>query len=92
MSLVICPSTLVHNWAHEIMKFFDEKDLKGWIFDGFTQVHTKDVDIIITSYEKVRSQEDVFNASSDPYLFIILDEAHMIKNSDALTTLSVKSL
>lgn len=99
ISLVVCPSTLVHNWKNEIRKFFKESELKGEVFDeslkgfDYKELKTKTIpnnDIIIISYEKIRSHASFF--SKYKLLYIILDEAHLIKNSKSMTTLAIKTL
>lgn len=98
-SLVICPTTLVHNWLNEIKKFFKESDLKGIVFDDSQKVFNfsemkKNIlnkyDILIISYEKIRAHWETFQKHK--FMFIILDEAHLIKNSKSLTTQAIKSL
>ena len=97
-SLVVCPGTLVHNWRNEISKFFKESDLKGIVFEevmdkGFRklkQTILPKVDILIISYDKLRSHFQHFTDIN--FLYIILDEAHLIKNSKSQTTIAVKSL
>lgn len=99
ISLVICPTTLVHNWLNEIKKFFKDSDLKGIVFDDSQKVcNYKDLkknilnkyDILIISYEKIRMHCETFQKHK--FMFIILDEAHLIKNSKSLTTQAIKSL
>lgn len=99
ISLVVCPSTLIHNWNNEIKKFFDESELKGDVFEegikGRDYKHLKTkvipkIDILIISYEKIRAHSEFFKDIK--FLYIILDEAHLIKNSKSLTTQAIKSL
>lgn len=100
ISLVVWPSTLVHNWNNEIQKFFNESDLKGSvIYDGSLKFfNVKEInneiipnnDIVIISYDKLRANLDNFLKLK--FLYIILDEAHLIKNAKSLTTLAIKSL
>ena len=47
-------------------------------------------DILITSYEKIRAHCQAFQKQK--FMFIILDEAHLIKNSKSLTTQAIKAL
>ena len=84
ISLVICPSTLIHNWNNEIKKFFNSKDLKGTVYDEtmrtFSYKQLEKIipknDILIISYEKIRAHADFFTKYK--FLYIVLDEAHLI--------------
>lgn len=98
ISLVICPSTLIHNWNNEIRKFFKESELKGDVYDevsrNFDSSQLKKnimkVDVLIISYEKIRAHVNFFRDFK--FLFIVLDEAHLIKNSKSQTTQAIKTL
>jgi len=107
-SLVICPTTLMKNWLYEIPKFFDEKHLKGKIYSGINSTDDSPSPIgkkgkvkgsskifesgcvIITSYERARA--DIEELRKHEFFYIILDEAHVIRNSKAKVTQSVKQL
>eukprot|EP00826_Nyctotherus_ovalis_P001459 TRINITY_DN1022_c0_g2_i2.p1 TRINITY_DN1022_c0_g2~~TRINITY_DN1022_c0_g2_i2.p1 ORF type:complete len:788 (+),score=240.97 TRINITY_DN1022_c0_g2_i2:48-2411(+) len=91
-SLVICPTTLMKNWAYEIPKFFDEKTLTGKIYSGSTAKRDffSDPTVIITSYERVRS--NIEELRKHEFFYIVLDEAHIIRNSKAKVTQAVKAL
>lgn len=98
-SLVVCPSTLTKNWLYEIPKFFENSALSGHIYQGapssskdkesLTKL-AKKYNIIITSYERVRAEINEFKKIE--YYYIVLDEAHIIKNSKAKITQAVKQL
>ena len=99
LSLVICPSTLIHNWNNEIKKFFSEDELKGEVYEdtmrGFDYKNLKKsnlpkTDILIMSYEKIRTHAEFFK--NYQFLYVILDEAHLIKNSKSMTTQAIKTL
>jgi SNF2 family DNA or RNA helicase len=91
-SLVIVPSTLIHNWINEASKF--APCLKTGYYGGQSRktfAHYYDqFDLIITSYGLVRNERDVF-ARYD-FLYIILDESQVIKNPHAKTYKAVISL
>ncbi len=95
-SLVVCPTTLMKNWLYEIPKFFDDSILRGRIYSGpgregkkSTKMFDSD-NIIITSYERVRSEIEMLKKQE--FFYIVLDEAHVVKNSKAKLTLAVKQL
>ena len=91
-SLVIVPSTLVHNWINEAAKFAPH--LKTGFYGGqnrksFHHYYNR-YDLIITSYGLVRNDLDAFKCYD--FLYVILDESQVIKNPHAKTYKSVISL
>ena len=93
-SIVICPSTLVLNWADEIRKF--SFSLKPLCIAGTKQERKEKIassdhyDILITSYDLMRRDIDLYKDKQ--FDFIILDEAQYIKNQNTKNALSVKKL
>lgn len=93
-SLIVCPPTLIGHWYHEILKFSD--DLKPFQYFGNTGQREslrramKSHDVIITSYEIIRS--DIDNLGRTNWLYCVLDEGHAIKNGRSKLTLAVKAL
>lgn len=87
--LVICPTSLMANWAHEITTFAPE--LRHIIYHGKERdLSTCDVDVVITSYGITeRDSEDL---KKHAWSVAILDEAQHIKNPSAKQTRAVKSL
>jgi TATA-binding protein-associated factor len=61
-SLIICPTTLIGHWSHEITKFTN--NLRPFKYYGSTSERTglrrqfQHHDVIITSYEIIRSDMD----------------------------------
>jgi|SRR5690554_1337559 len=93
LSLVVCPKTLLFNWAIEIEKF--HPNLTYIIYEGSKRERTKllednQSDIIIVSYSLV--QMDIDNFLPHSYAYIILDEAQHIKNPLTLRSKAVKRL
>ena len=95
-SLVVCPSTLTRNWLIETKKFFHKKDLKATIYEGSLETrkhiltNLTEIDLLISSYEKIRN--DIGFLETQNFFYIILDEAHFIKNSKAKITKAIKKL
>ncbi len=79
-SLIVVPTSLVHNWINEIMKFIP--DLKARIYGGQHRKPLKhyydQAEVIITSYGIVRNDVEEFKTLE--FLYIILDEGQLIKN------------
>ncbi|MGB9620833.1 MAG: DEAD/DEAH box helicase [Brevinematia bacterium] len=93
-SLVICPTSLTHNWAREIEKFFPT--LKYGIAVGKPKnreeilQNYKNYDLIITSYALLRNDINLY--SDKEFEVIIVDEAQYIKNKEAKVTKYTKLL
>jgi SNF2 family DNA or RNA helicase len=91
-SLIIVPSTLVHNWINEAAKF--APCLKTGFYGGQSrkpfQHYFSRYDLIITSYGLVRNDLDIIKTYD--FLYIILDESQVIKNPHAKTYKAVISL
>ena len=85
-TLVVCPTTLIYNWANEIKKF--TPSLSHHIHHG--SIRTRDTaelkkyDIIITTYGTLRSDIQVLlNIFFD---YVVLDESQAIKNPASKVT------
>jgi len=91
-SLVIVPSSLVHNWINETVKF--APDIKAVFYGGQNRkpfYHYYDrFDLIITSYGLVRN--DLDSIKSYEFLYVILDESQVIKNPHSKTYKAVVNL
>ena len=90
--LVICPASIIHNWHREISRC---NELQPWILHGSLLFHNfrmwKDVGgIAVTSYDAYRSKvERLYSESSVRVAFLVVDEAHYIKNREAKRTMAV---
>ncbi len=92
-SLIICPKTLLFNWAAEINKF--NKSLSYMLYEGNQKERKKiledlNVNLLFASYSII--QNDIDDLSEIEFDYIILDEAQHIKNPTALRTKAVKML
>lgn len=93
-SLIICPASLVYNWAEESHRF--TPGLKVGILSGSKAdrrallAGATDYDLLITSYDLLRRDiEDCRQVSWD---CLILDEAQYIKNHATKISRAVRSL
>lgn len=84
-AIIVCPTTLLHNWKTEIEKF--TPGLSFYIHHGSMRTAKFEVidsyDIIITTYGTLRSDIAFLNKSEFDY--IILDESQAIKNPTSKT-------
>lgn len=82
-ALVVCPSSLVHNWIAEAEKFVPE--LKAVAIEGTDRerllAEQGDADILVTSYALLRRDEAWYRERE--FDVVVLDEAQHIKNPDA---------
>ena len=75
-TLVVCPTSVLHNWAEEAQKFRPALTLN--VYHGPQRVLDLDVDVTITTYGLLRLDiERLRNAGWD---MAVLDEAQAIKN------------
>lgn len=91
-SLIVLPTSLVHNWNNEASKF--TPNLEVYIHSGVNR--SKDVNsfvgkhLILTTYGIVRQDIDILK--SFPFHYVILDESQIIKNPDSKTAKAIKQL
>jgi SNF2 family DNA or RNA helicase len=85
-ALVVCPTSLVANWRRETARFVP--DLRVLALHGpgrkarFGEIAAHD--LVITTYPLVARDHEALTAQ--PWHVMVLDEAHTIKNPDAITT------
>jgi superfamily II DNA or RNA helicase len=77
--LVVCPSSLVSNWAAECKKWVPELTIALHV--GGSRGAIPEVDVVITSYAILRIDSEKFQAFE--FEIAILDEAQKIKNPEA---------
>ena len=94
-SLVVAPTSLLHNWQNELRKF--APDLKSYVYAGNKRKQSENISdlfndyhVIITSYGILRSDCDYLASYS--FYYLIIDESQFIKNPDSISYHSVKSL
>lgn len=95
--LVVCPKSLVYNWAHELIKFkanfkhmiyVGTKEERDFLFDEIKNSSKKL--LVIISYDTLRNDIESFKRLM--FDTIILDEAQHIKTIKAQKTLAVKEI
>jgi SNF2 family DNA or RNA helicase len=91
-SLIVMPTSLIHNWEKEIKKF--TPDLRCYKFIGQNRPKDlriiKDFDIVLTTYGIVRNDIDLLQ--SFKFFYVILDESQYIKNPDSKIYKAVNQL
>lgn len=82
-SIVVCPSSLTLNWENEINKF--APSIKTLIIHGNSEERAKqiksilDYQIIVTSYDSLKRDVDIYEEQNIEFKYIIADEAQYIK-------------
>ncbi len=94
-TLLVCPTSLLGNWRREIHRF--APSLRVYTHYGPERVRDSAFhesishqDIVLTSYALAR--RDIAFLQEQKWFGVILDEAQMIKNPDALVTRAVNQL
>lgn len=94
-TLIVMPTSLVHNWANEFEKF--APSLKVYRHIGSQREKAPGLsrafnhsDVILTSYGTMRNDLEIL--CSFEFNFLILDESQYIKNSGSKTYKSIQEL
>lgn len=95
-SLVVCPSSLTLNWQNESKKFTNELKtlvIRGNLSDRKRQIdNIEQYDLIITSYDLLKRDIDLYLEKDYKFRFIIADEAQYLKNSNTKNAKSIKQI
>lgn len=93
-SLIICPPSLSGHWQQEVKQYAPFLNCIAYVGPPAERARLQAMlaqsDIVVTSYDVCRNDNDVLNAIS--WNYCVLDEGHLIKNPKAKITLSVKRL
>lgn len=94
-SLIVVPTSLIHNWNNEIEKF--TPSLKVFKYVGTQRKKVVDpaqivrfYDVIITTYGTVRNDSSLL--ANTEFFYLILDESQAIKNSTSKTYKAIVEL
>ncbi len=94
-SLLVVPTSLLHNWQNEIKRFAPK--LKVYSYSGIKRIKSKDIgkvfkyyDIIITTYGVLRNDIELLQTCNFQYL--ILDESQYVKNPASNAYKAVKQV
>ncbi|MDD2375970.1 MAG: SNF2 helicase associated domain-containing protein [Clostridia bacterium] len=95
-SLVVCPSSLCINWKNEVKKF--SSNIKVLVISGKASERKDKIkmlekyDLIITSYDLLKRDIDVYTDLKYVFKYVIADEAQYIKNSNTKNATALKSI
>lgn len=95
-SLVVSPSSLCLNWKSEANKF--TKNLKVLVINGNANERKRKIqkinkyDLIITSYDSLKRDIDVYKEKEYVFRYVIADEAQYLKNSTTQNAICIKQI
>ena len=95
-SLVVSPSSLTLNWQNEAIKF--AKNLKILVVRGTLQERKQQIeeidnyDIVITSYDLLKRDIELYEKKDYKFRFMIADEAQYLKNSNTQNAKAIKKM
>jgi superfamily II DNA or RNA helicase len=94
-SLIVMPTSLVHNWLDEVRKF--APSLKCYNYTGVNRLRTKEIGkifrhyhLVITSYGILRN--DIELLSHYKFHYFIMDESQYVKNPTSKVYEAVKNI
>lgn len=95
-SLIIAPKGVIHNWKKELLIHSHFDDRKICVLDGSSKKRIDDLKkgfpIYVINYEAIRIKDVAKQLLPMHWEFLILDEAHKIKNYKAQQTKMALSL
>ncbi len=95
-SLVVCPSSLSINWKNEVKKF--APNIKVMVISGKADERKDKIellnkyDLVITSYDLLKRDIDMYLESNYVFKYVIADEAQYIKNSNTKNAIALKNI
>lgn len=100
--IVVCPCSLVKNWANEFVKWLGPNAVKVLaLAEGDRKSMERDIDsfartrihnILVASYECLRTHVKRLSKHPDCCDLLVCDEAHRLKNSENQTSQALNSL
>lgn len=94
--MVVCPSSLSLNWKAEIEKF--ASNINALVISGNAAKRKEQInsipnyDVIITSYDLIKRDIDLYKKADYEFRYLIADEAQYMKNSNTQNSKSIKQI
>ena len=95
-SIVVSPSSLTLNWQNEAEKFTNNLQtlvINGTLAERKDKIkNIKDYDLVITSYDLLKRDIDLYKENKYQFRYIIADEAQYLKNSNTQNAKAIKKI
>ena len=95
-SIVISPSSLTLNWLNETLKFVPTlkvQVIRGPLYERKRQIEQiDDYDLVITSYDLLKRDIELYKNKDYNFRFAIADEAQYLKNSNTQNAKAIKQI
>jgi len=89
-ALIVCPTSLMNNWAREAARFLPDVDVRIYHGAGRDLDDLTPDALVVTSYGVVRSDADLLNEI--PWRLVVADEAQHAKNPRSRTARSLRRI
>ena len=93
-SIIVVPSSLTEHWHYEIQRFCDKTIIKPYVYSSAQNKsrnwNPEKHNLVIISYLMLSKHIDYFKDIK--FLFLILDEAHLLKNPKSRTYKAIKEV
>ena len=85
-SIIVMPTSLLHNWQNEISKF--APSLKVYLYAGNNRLKSTEIGKVLRHYHIVLTSYGIFRNDIDflknyPFHYVILDESQYVKNPNS---------
>ncbi|RYZ93266.1 MAG: hypothetical protein EOP06_01580, partial [Proteobacteria bacterium] len=77
-AIVVCPPHLCHQWQREVLRVYP--NFKTHVIQGYKTYALPDVDVIVTSYNRLAPWQDVLYEK--PFATVLFDEVHELRKKD----------
>ena len=95
-TIVVCPSSLILNWKEEAEKFTPSLrtlSISGNIENREKLINSiKNYDLVITSYDLLKRDIDIYKKVDYKFRYIVADEAQYIKNNNTQNAKAIKEI
>ena len=95
-TIVVCPSSLILNWKEESDKFTPSLrtlSISGNIENREKLINSiKNYDLVITSYDLLKRDIDLYKKVNYKFRYIVADEAQYIKNNNTQNAKAIKEI
>ncbi|GAA5872054.1 hypothetical protein JCM3774_006594 [Rhodotorula dairenensis] len=95
-AMIVCPVTLIKNWSQEFKKWLGKDRVRVIVGDSKQAIETfmysKNYEVLIVGYEKVREHVELLKAAQPPVGLVICDEGHRLKSDKTKTSQALQSL